>query len=384
MIAGMFISATTCLMLMLANSSVELISFRALQGIGGIMSYTTGMTIMVSVFPQERRGRALGFLSAAAYAGQSAGPFVGGLLTHYFGWRSIFLAGVIISLFTVGLIFWKLKGEWIESRGEKFDAIGTTLLGFTLFSLVYGLSSLPDISGIVLIGIGIIALISFISYELKVESPILNMDLFRKNRVFAFSSLAVLINFGATWPVALLLSLYLQYIKGYDPQTAGFVLVTMPVIQVLCSPIAGRISDRIEPRIVASTAMAFTTTGLFMFSFLEKETSIAYLVSALVIAGIGFAFFGAPNSHALMNSVDKKFYGVSSAIISMMRQLGVIFGMGTIMMLFSVYMGRVQITPEYYDSLMLVVKLGFTISAVLCFVGIFASLSRGKANQHTA
>jgi len=137
MIAGMFISATTCLMLMLANSSVELISFRALQGIGGIMSYTTGMTIMVSIFPQERRGRALGFLSAAAYAGQSAGPFVGGLLTHYFGWRSIFLAGVIISLFTVGLIFWKLKGEWIESRGEKFDAIGTTLLGFTLFSLVY-------------------------------------------------------------------------------------------------------------------------------------------------------------------------------------------------------------------------------------------------------
>jgi MFS family permease len=192
-----------------------------------------------------------------------------------------------------------------------------------------------------------------------------------------------LINFGATWPVALLLSLYLQYIKGFDPQTAGFVLVTQPVIQVLCSPIAGRISDKIEPRIVASIAMALTTMGLMMFAFLDNGTSLTYIISALVLSGIGFAFFGAPNSNAIMNSVDKKFYGVSSAIISMMRQLGVIFGMGTIMMLFSIYMGRVQITPERYEVFLTIVKLGFTISATLCFVGIFASLSRGKANHQS-
>jgi EmrB/QacA subfamily drug resistance transporter len=383
MTAGMFLSAATCLALMFANSSVELISFRIFQGIGGIMSYTTGMTILISAFPQGQRGKALGFLSAAAYAGQSAGPFAGGLLTHYFGWRSIFLVGVILSLITVVFIFWKLKGEWIESKGEKLDIIGTAILGFTLFSIVYGLSSLPDTLGILLVGIGIVGLISFIFYELKVENPIMNMELFRKNRVFAFSSVAVLINFGATWPVALLLSLYLQYIKGFDPQTAGFVLVTQPVIQVLCSPIAGRISDKIEPRIVASIAMALTTIGLVMFAFLDNGTSLAYIISALVLAGIGFAFFGAPNSNAIMNSVDKKFYGVSSAIISMMRQLGVIFGMGTIMMLFSIYMGRVQITPEYYEVFLTIVKLGFTISATLCFVGIFASLSRGKANHQS-
>ncbi len=165
----------------------------------------------------------------------------------------------------------------MNPKAKSLIYSGPVILGFGLFATIYGLSSLPDTSGLFLVGIGVAGLVAFVFCELKVKSPILNIDLFRKNRVFAFSSMAALINFGATWPVALLLSLYLQYIKGFDPQIAGFVLITQPVIQVLCAPLAGRISDRIQPRIVASAAMALTTIGLIMFSFLDAGTSIVYL-----------------------------------------------------------------------------------------------------------
>jgi MFS family permease len=350
---GMFVCSFACLLLMLSNSTVELISFRVLQGIGGVMSYTPGMAILISVFPADQRGKALGLLSAAVYAGQSAGPFIGGMLTHYFGWRSIFFTSMILSLLTIALIYWKMKGEWVESKGEKFDSIGATILGFGLFALVYGLSSLPDTFGILLIGIGLVGLLAFILYELRATSPILNIDLFRKNRVFAFSSLALLLNFGAIWPITLLLSLYLQYIKGFNPQDAGLILITQPIMQVALSPFAGRLSDKVEPRIIAG----------------------------LLISGVGFAFFGSPNNNAIMSSVDKKFYGTASAVISLMRQMGIILSMGVIMMLFSIYIGKVQITPEYYAIFLTIVKVGFTVCALLCFGGIFISLSRGKTSN---
>jgi EmrB/QacA subfamily drug resistance transporter len=378
---GMFVCSFACLLLMLSNSTVELISFRVLQGIGGVMSYTPGMAILISVFPADQRGKALGLLSAAVYAGQSAGPFIGGMLTHYFGWRSIFFTSMILSLLTIALIYWKMKGEWVESKGEKFDSIGATILGFGLFALVYGLSSLPDTFGILLIGIGLVGLLAFILYELRATSPILNIDLFRKNRVFAFSSLALLLNFGAIWPITLLLSLYLQYIKGFNPQDAGLILITQPIMQVALSPFAGRLSDKVEPRIIASISMALTTIGLTMFAFLNNDSSLPYIIAGLLISGVGFAFFGSPNNNAIMSSVDKKFYGTASAVISLMRQMGIILSMGVIMMLFSIYIGKVQITPEYYAIFLTIVKVGFTVCALLCFGGIFISLSRGKTSN---
>jgi EmrB/QacA subfamily drug resistance transporter len=380
---GMFVCSFACLLLMLSNSAVELISFRVLQGIGGVMSYTPGMAILISVFPAEQRGKALGLLSAAVYAGQSAGPFIGGMLTHYFGWRSIFFTSMILGLLTIALIYWKMKGEWLESKGEKFDSMGATILGFGLFALVYGLSSLPGTFGLLLIGIGLAGLLAFIFYELRATSPLLNIDLFRKNRVFAFSSLALLLNFGAIWPITLLMSLYLQYIKGFNPQDAGLILITQPLMQVALAPFAGRLSDKVEPRIITSISMALTTIGLAMFAFLNNDSSLTYIIAGLFISGVGFSFFGSPNNNALMSSVDKKYYGTAAAVISLMRQMGIILSMGMIMMLFSIYIGKVQITPEYYDIFLTIVKIGFTVCAALCFGGIFVSLSRGKKSNQT-
>jgi len=375
---GILIYTVASLLSAISTSAVMLISFRVLQGIGGAMIFGTGVAILTSVFPAGERGRALGINVAAVYLGLSLGPFLGGILTQYFGWRSIFWANVPMGLIVITFVFWKLKGEWAEAKGHKFDLIGSIIYSLTLVAIIYGLSLLPAMSGVWTVLIGILGLLAFIWWERKVESPVLHMDLFKNNSVFAFSNLAALVNYSATFAVTFLLSLYLQYIKGLGPQNAGLILVSAPAVQAIFSPLAGRLSDRIEPRIIASTGMGLTTIGLSLLVFLNQSTSIGFILGTLVVLGLGLALFSSPNTNAVMSSVENKSYGVASATLATMRQIGMMLSMGIAMVLFSVYIGRVEITPEYYPFFVRSLKIAFVIFAVLCFGGIFASLARGK------
>jgi len=375
---GMITYTAASLLLAISTSAAMLISFRVLQGIGGAMIFSTGVAILTSVFPPEERGRVLGINVAAVYAGLSLGPFVGGLLTQYLGWRSIFWANVPLGLLIIALIFWKLKGEWAEAKGEKFDIVGSIIYSLMLIAIMYGFTMLPELPGAGLILAGGLGIVAFVKWETKVKSPVLDVRLFGNNTVFALSNLAAFINYSATFAVSFLLSLYLQYIKGLTPQIAGLVLVAAPVVQAIFSPFAGRLSDKIEPRIVASLGMGLTVIGLIFFIFLGNTTSLWFIIAGLIILGFGFALFSSPNTNAVMSSVEKRFYGVASATLATMRQIGMTFNMGMVMLLFGIYIGRVQITPEYYPAFISSVNMAFIISAVLCFGGIFASLARGK------
>ena len=159
-----------------------------------------------------------------------------------------------------------------------------------------------------------------------------------------------------------LLSLYLQYIKGFTPQYAGLILVSQPAVQAIVSPIAGRLSDRFEPRLFASAGMALTVVGLCLFIFLNEETALAFIIGALMLLGFGVALFSSPNINAIMSSVEDRFYGVASATQATTRQVGMTFSMGIAMLLFAVYIGRVQITPEYHELFLSSMKTAFIIS----------------------
>jgi nitrate/nitrite transporter NarK len=218
----------------------------------------------------------------------------------------------------------------------------------------------------------------FVKWEGKTETPVLNIDLFRNNRVFAFSNLATLIHFAATFALTFLLSLYLQYIKRLTPVDAGLILISQPIVQAFLAPLTGKISDRIEPRLVASVGMALTAVGLFVFTFLDNHTSQTVIVTNLVLLGVGCALFSSPNTNAVMSSVESRYYGVASGALGTMRVTGMTFSMGMTMLLFSLYIGKVQITPATYLPFLKCVRLAFTLFTGLCLAGMFASLARGK------
>jgi len=375
---GIVILTLSSLLLGMANSATMLISCRVFQGIGGAMLAGTAVALLTTVFPANERGKILGINVAATYIGLSVGPVLGGVLTHHLGWRSIFFLSALLGLAVIGVVLWKLKGEWTGAKGERFDFAGSVIYILGLVALVYGFTLLPAMLGVGLIVGGAIGLSAFTRWEMRTKSPVLDISLFKNSKAFTFSNLAALINYSATFAVAFLISLYLQYVKGFNPESAGLILVAMPAMQAIFSPLAGRLSDRIEPRLIASAGMALITVGLTIFVFLSEQTSLKLVIGNLVLMGLGFALFSSPNTNAVMSSAPKTAYGVASATLATMRQVGMVLSMGVAMLMFTLYMGRVQITPEYYPLFQQSMKAAFIIFAVLCFGGIFASLARGK------
>jgi EmrB/QacA subfamily drug resistance transporter len=378
-IAGFSIYSLGSLLSGLAPNQEMLIAFRIIQGIGGSMYSGSGMAIVTSVFPPGERGKAFGITTASIYLGLSCGPFFGGILTQHLGWRALFLLNVPLYPVILWMLIRKLKKDWMEAEGERFDYLGSVLFGLTIIGVIYGFSTFPKTYGIIIFGVGILSLAAFIIWEKKTESPVLNISLFSQSKVFVFSNAAALINYSATFAVTILLSLYLQYAKGMNPQSAGVILVTQPVIQAIFSPFTGRLSDRIEPRIVASVGFCITTIGLFMLSFLSAGTGLNYIVICLFILGFGFALFSSPNTNAVMSSVPGKYLGVASSFLGTMRITGQTMSMGISTLIFSIYLGNVKITPERNPVFIRSLHTLFIIFGCLSVAGIFASFARGKS-----
>jgi len=375
---GIVILTLASLLSGMANSATMLISCRVFQGFGGAMLAGTAIALLITVFPANERGKVLGINVAATYLGLSLGPVLGGILTHHLGWRSIFFLGAILGLAIIGISLWKLKGEWTGAKGERFDLAGSVIYVLGLVALVYGFTLLPAMLGVGLIIGGIVGLSAFTKWEMRTRSPVLDISLFKNSKAFTLSNVAALINYSATFAVTFLMSLYLQYVKGFNPESAGLILVAMPAMQAIFSPLAGRLSDRIEPRLIASAGMVLTTIGLTIFVFLNAQTPLELIIGNLLLMGFGFALFSSPNTNAVMSSAPNTAYGVASATLATMRQVGMVLSMGIAMLMFTLYIGRVQITPEYYSLFQQSMKTAFIIFAILCFGGIFASLARGK------
>jgi EmrB/QacA subfamily drug resistance transporter len=375
---GMIVFTLASLASGLSGSAVVFIAFRVLQGVGGSLIFVNGVAMITSVYPARERGKALGINIAAVYLGMSLGPVLGGLLTQYLGWRSIFLVCVPLGVIVVVVIFWKLRVEWSEAKAGKFDFLGSVICGLAIIALMLGFSTLPALLGILLILAGVSGSLVFIWRERRAEDPILQIGLFRKNPVYLFSNFAALLNYSSTFSVMFLMSLYLQYAKGLIPLHAGVILIAMPAVQAAFSPLAGRLSDRIGPRILASLGMGLTTASLVLFAFVDKNTGMGYLLAGLIVMGLGIALFISPNTNAIMGSVESRYYGVASATLTTMRQVGIMISMGIATSMFAILIGRVEITPEYYPAFIQSLRFIFPVAAVICSGGIFLSLAGGS------
>ncbi len=380
---GNILVALSSLFCALSTSGSMLIIIRIVQGVGSAMTFATGMAILTSAFPPHERGKALGINVSAVYMGLSIAPFIGGILTQTLGWRSLFIATLPFAALVIILIILTIKTEWAEAKHEKFDFTGSLIFMIAISALMIGFSKLPETHAWIITGTGLMGMAVFTRVELKQPWPVLDIDLFRKNRVFAFSNLAALINYAATFAVSFILSLYLQYSQGLTPLEAGSIMVTQPFIMMLVASISGRLSDTYDSRILSSLGMGISVIGLVMLSFLDGATGKAYIIASLVVLGTGFGLFSAPNTNSVMSSVAKKYLGVASATVGTMRLTGQMMSMGIATMVLNIYIGKSSIGPENQDLFLSSVKVVFLLFGGLCFLGVFASLARGKKGQGT-
>ncbi len=365
-------------LLTLLTASIEmLLVFRFLQGIGGAMIFANSVALITHLYPPGERGYAIGINVTAVYAGLSLGPFLGGLFTQFFGWRSIFLVTAVMAI-PVLLYAGKFPAFLNERQHAHFDVPGLLLSSVFLFCFFIGLTLATTVAGMVLLAVSLALGIAFYLVEKRQPSPLLPISILEENRVFAFSNAAALINYSATFAVAFLLSLYLQYIRGFEPAAAGALLLIQPVIQVFVAPVSGRLSDRMLPGYVASIGLAVSAVGLFGLSLLTPETPIEAIAALLLIVGIGLGLFSSPNTNAVMSSVEPRSYGSASAMVATMRSFGMMVSMGTVMVIFAVIMGGTTVSPEIFPEFLASMQVSFTVFFVLTVLGIFLSLQRNR------
>lgn len=380
---GMFLLAATSLGCGLAPSFSFLMVFRILQGMSSAMIFGTSMAILTSVVPPKERGKAMGLSAATTYIGLSLGPVLGGLICSTLSWRGIFYISFILAVIIIAMTMTKLSGEWVGADNERFDAWGSILWIFGILLFLYGLTDLTAGFHYILACIlGVILLFAFAVYENRISYPLLPIGMFAKNRSFSFSNLAALINYSATFALIYLMSLYLQNVQKIDTYHSGLILLSQPIIMAVLSPFAGRLSDRINSQILASLGMGITTIGLFLFIFLDQGTSIGFVVLNLAFIGLGFAFFSSPNTNAVMSSVERTLYGVASSTLGTMRLLGQTLSMAIVTLITSIYMKNMTLdSPDYIISFLKSSKISFSVFTLLCFLGVFASLARGRKTK---
>lgn len=357
----------------LASSVVSLIVYRFLSGIGSAMIFGTSAAILMSAIPLQKRGQALGINAATVYFSLAAGPFLGGILTQYLGWKSIFFISALIALFVLIGTFFAIKEDWKEERKQSFDITGSILYALGLSAVIYGFTILPTILGFVLLTVGVLIMVIFSIYEKRQAAPVFNVKVFFENKVFKYSSLSALINYSATFAISFMLSLYLQYVRGLSPRDAGLILIVQSLMMAVLSFTSGKLSDRMSSSFLATLGMFIIFIGLIGLCFIGETTSFYFIIALLVLIGFGFGVFSSPNMNILMSSVDKQYYGFASATAGTMRLVGQSLSMGIAMMSISLLIGDIKFSSDVHTELMYSMRITFIICSVLCLFGVYAS-----------
>lgn len=364
----------------LVSSSEQFLACRLILGIALSFINVTSMSMVVSAFAPEERGKALGINITGVYVGLSLSPVLGGILNYQLGWRSVVLFGVPFLLVILALLLTRIDDEWITFENVSLDLKGSFTYGIGMVLFMYGFTILNEKLGVILTVLGVIALVIFGLIELKQDNPVFDVRFF-KNHKFLSSNFASLSAYLATFAVTTILNYHLQYIKGYDSQTAGIILLAAPLCQVVLAPIAGRLSDKYVPQILAAIGMGLGTLSLILFSFLNETTSLEYLIISMIIYGIGFGLFSPPNTNVIMSSVPPKDTSVASAAVSTMRTVGQAMSMGILTLVFAFVMGNVPIVEEYYPLLISSCQITCLVCVVLCIASVFASFVGIKSND---
>lgn len=379
---GAVIVGVACGLSVVAPTYGVLLVLRVVAACGTSFLMVTGLAILSRVYPPRERGAAFGVNAAMVYVGASAGPVLGGVLTDVFGWRSVFAVMVPMAVVAGVLMWWFFRDE-VRFAGEgRFDVFGTVLYAAGMFCTMFGLSTLPSLVSAGLVVAGAVVMVVFVWYELRVLSPVLRVRLFFVNRRFARSAYAALLNYGCTAGSVFFVSLYLQSIGQLSPVHAGMVIFFQPLIQAVMTPVAGKVSDRVDPQYIVTGGMLLSMVGVLLLAGLGLETDLQYIMVAQVCIGLGSALFVAPNTNAIMGSVQASEFSAASGIVAVMRQAGMAISMAVCMSAITIFEGGDDMLgPEMYPDFLEALQVSMVFCAGLAVVGVLFSWFRGDAAE---
>ena len=364
----------------LSFSTESFLIFRMMQGAGVAFLNVSAMAMVVQAVKPQNRGKALGFTVTGVYLATSLSPVLCGFLVHNLGWRSMFYFVIPFLVLCIILMVLKIPQEWKTYEKDKIDTFGSILYGIGILAFIYGFTTLINPMGLGLTIFGLIMLVIFGIYELRQKSPVFNMKLF-KNSKFTSSNIAALCSYIAVMVVTTILNYHFQYVRGWNAQMSGLILIITPIIMAIMAPNAGKLSDKIHPQKLAATGMAIATIALAILTFLTKDTPLYLVVLAMILQGIGMGLFSSPNMNAIMSSVPPKDAPTASASQATMRTIGQTMSLGLLTLVFAWIMGSLELAPQYASMIVQASQTICGICTVACLIAIFASLVGVKSKD---
>lgn len=364
----------------LAFSTESFLIFRIIQGAGVAFLNVSAMAMVVHAVKPQNRGKALGFTVTGVYLATSLSPVICGFLVHNLGWRAMFYFVIPFLVLCIILLILKIPQEWKTYQDDTIDKVGSIIYAIGILLFIYGFTTLITTNGKILTVTGIILLVIFGAYELRQKSPVFNMNLF-KNKKFTSSNIAALCSYLAIMVVTTILNYHLQYVRGWDAQMSGMILIITPIIMAIMAPNAGKLSDKIHPQKLAAIGMAIATIALGILTFLNGETPIYFVIMAMILQGIGMGLFSSPNMNAIMSSVPPKDAPTASASQATMRTIGQTMSLGLLTLVFAWIMGNLELSPQYTTMIIQASQTICGICTAACILAIFASLIGIKSSD---
>ena len=373
-----------------SGNGAELIGFRVLQGIGGALISSNSGAIIADTFPPERRGRAYGFTGLGWSAGAVVGILVGGAFVTFLSWRYIFFINIPVGLFATAVGYLVLR-EGSPRVKTKLDIVGMLLLGGGLFLLLDFMtditgSALTPLLGSELAGAGAL-LAGFAVWERRTSSPLIDLGLLRQ-RVLTASMAAAFFQFLASFAVLFLVIMYLQGPRGLSPWSASLYLIPGYVLGATIAPFAGRLSDRLGARVVASAGLVLQALGILIYSTLALGSPLFVVVIAAVVNGAGSSTFVPANNSAVMASAPQRAYGIASGLLRTFSNVGMVSSFAVALLVaslsiprqlaFAIFLGVGEISGGLSQAFIEGMHSALMASISLLAVAIFLSVLRGR------
>ncbi|MGC8816867.1 MAG: MFS transporter [Candidatus Hadarchaeum sp.] len=378
----------------ISSDPIQVIIFRGLQGFGGGIISTIGVTMIVDATPPGELGFFLGLNQSAFRLGAMLGLTSSGVLLALWDWRALFLINVPIGIFGTLWAGRRLREVAKVEKSSPIDWIGfitiSTAIASLLFALTFAAYGMAHQTVVWLFtAIFLVAFAVFLVHESRAEYPLFDLALLRI-REFLGGNIAQLLNAAAWGAVLLLLSLYLQIVLGLDPFQAGVRLIPFEITYFVVGVISGKLSDRFGCLPFTTSGLAVISLSLFLFSTIDAQTPYYLVLGYMLLFGTGMGIFASPNVSSIMGCVPPERKGVASAFRNTMFNVGYVTSLSLAVLLMSFTVPYVKLTEiiasldpvliEATDKSLFVEAMQRTYLwlALLNSVAILPSVLRGK------
>jgi len=379
-----------------SQTGIELVSFRLVQAIGAGFLFSNSAAIITDAFPPNERGRALGINQVSIVGGAVSGLVLGGIITSTIGWRWIFFVNVPIGIIATLRAHADLRELAKPESAPRIDWAGNLVfaVGLTTILLAITLGALGQLPGTLAIPLGLFGvamLVVFVVLEWRERSPMLDLSLFR-NRQFASSAIATLLNALARGAFTFILVFYLQGPPRFlTPFEAGLFLIPTSASLAVVGPLSGWLSDRFGPRPFLVAGLVVSASGFLWLTTIGPDESIVGLALPLILVGSGMGLFASPNRAAMMTAVPPNRRGVASGIGTTFVNTGATISLGLTLVIISSTLSRPEIDAIFLGTahagtsaaavgagFLSAIHLIFAVSAALILIALVPSVVRGR------